>query len=127
MISQTITPFNTRKYPPIASGSSFIYKVQFSDENDEILTPGAFQEIKLSIVNTNTGEIINDIENENLLSSARAAFDVDYTLSITIQPEETLISEDRLSRSLILEWVYGPSEMVGRHQAKFDIVRLSGD
>lgn len=81
----------------------------------------------LSIVDNDTGVIINGVEDENLLSSDRAAFNVDYSLSITILPEETTITQTRLSRSLILTWVYGPSEMVGRHQANFEIVKLSGD
>lgn len=128
MAANTITLFDLKTYQPIASGSSLIYTVQFADENGTVLLSAAFQVLTLAIADTDTGVIINSIDEEDLLTSDRATFADDGTLTIIISPDETALTDaTKRYRSLILTWQYGTDHLVGRHQANFLIVQMAGD
>lgn len=127
MKGKTVTLFNDRLSQPVASGATLTYKATFFDENDEAIVSSDLDSLILSVIDTATGDIINEVDGIDILNTDRGAVDGAGKLTIVLEPEDTILTVGKSAdRSLILQWTFN-SGHVGRHQVDFKVIALSGD
>ncbi|MDE2105056.1 MAG: hypothetical protein KGL39_47900 [Patescibacteria group bacterium] len=120
---------------PWAAGSTPIYTDQIVDPYGTGIPASAFSALTLSIVDTLSGTVINNVNQTNILNTGRGSIDSAGNLTISLEAGDTSLSElpsaAQVQRSLIIDWTYSvsgsqPSAGTGRHQVNFVIVALAG-
>jgi hypothetical protein len=128
-IGQAITSFDSRLAQSIASGATMIFSATFYDENDIPIPSSDFDSLTLSINDTETGDVINGVDSQNILNTDRGSVDSQGRLVITLTSDDTLLPSGPKrvkSRSLTIKWTYR-ADRKGSHEIDFKITRLVGD
>jgi len=114
---------------PIASGSTPQFTALIVDGTGASILPQQLGSLTLTICDTLTGVIINDVQRTNILNVGRGALDVYGNLTITLQVADTSMDEvpgeSSVQRSLILDWTYNGGVSANRCQINFNIVSLA--
>lgn len=120
---------------PWASGSTPVYQGQIVDPYGNGIPAADFSALTLTIADTLTGTIINNVDQVNILNTGRGTIDTEGNLTINLQAGDTSMSEvpgaAQVQRSLIIDWTYAvtgsqASAGSGRHQANFILAALAG-
>jgi hypothetical protein len=128
-IGPAVTSFDSRLDQSIASGMTAIFSGVFYDENDLPIPASDFDSLVLSINDTETGEVINSVDELDILNAGRGVVDSQGRLTITLESDDTVLpvgSKRTKSRSLTVKWTYR-TDRTGSHQIDFKITRLVGD
>jgi hypothetical protein len=112
------------------AGSTPLYTAQIVDSTGSGIPGSSLDTLTLSIVDTQTGTIINDCSQVDILNTNRGTVDGAGNLTITLEIDDTETSEasnlPQVQRSLVIDWTYNTGVSAGRHQANFQIVNLAG-
>jgi hypothetical protein len=128
-------PIVTAANSPFASGSTPTYTGLIVDPYGNGIPAAAFSGLTLSIVDTLSGDVINDASQVNILNTGRGTIDAEGNLTIALETGDTTMDEApgaaQIQRSLIIDWQYatsGPQATTGtgRHQANFILTALAG-
>jgi hypothetical protein len=117
---------------PFAAGSTPVYSAQLMAYFNGVLVPLPGSELNsmtLSIVDTLTGQIINNVSQENILNTDRGTIDNLGNLIISLRPSDTLMNEtsaQKIQRSMIIDLTYSSGMMAARHEVDFMITKLPG-
>lgn len=115
---------------PVAAATTPVYAAQLVDATQTPVPGSALDTLTLSIVDTLTGTVINSCNQVNILNTGRGSIDDLGNLLITLEVGDTSLPEtptpNRISRSLIIDWSVNSGATVGRHEAQFIVVNLSG-
>lgn len=111
---------------PFAAGSTLTYKALIQDGFGNPVPSQNLTSLTLSMVETDTGIIINNINAINILNQDRGAVDASGNLTVTLQPADTAFATMLQINmySLILDFVYNGG--TGRHQVNFKLQQLAG-
>lgn len=116
---------------PFASGTRPRYQGTLVDGVGAGIPAADLDSFTLTIVDTLSGMIINDCDAADILNVGRGTVDDEGNFVITLEVDDTSMTEapsdDRIQRSLILDWATTDDPpLVGRHQANFILLRLAG-
>lgn len=111
---------------PIPAGASARFTAQLVDLHGNPLSGDAISSLTLTLADSKTGAIINSVEDQPVLNVNRGAVTEDGHVEIILTPQDTMISgNNRVWRSIILQWAWSGSSLRGRHEARFPIVPLA--
>ena len=114
---------------PWAASTTPTYTATIVDQNQNPVPASALSTLTLSIVDTLTGLTINGVRQVNILNADRGSVDGQGNLTIRLQVGDTSMDETTapsVQRSLIIDFSYNGGLSVGRHEATFELVALSG-
>lgn len=114
---------------PIAAGTCPQFVGRLVDRNNAGLLLGNVSTFTITIVNTLTGEVINNVSQVDVLNTGRGILNDGGDFVITLTSDDTQMFESpgapRVQRSLILEWSTNDTPPdIGRQQMNFMVVRL---
>jgi hypothetical protein len=119
---------------PYASGSTPVYAALLADPYGVGIPAAAVSVLTLTLVDTETGAIINGVDHIDILNVNRGALDSAGNLQIVLLAGDTSMSDvpglNQVQRSMIIDWTYatsGPqaSSGSGRHQVNFIVQSLA--
>jgi hypothetical protein len=117
----------------VPANSTQIYQGKLVDYQFIPVLPNMLNSLTLTIVDTQTGNIINNCDEVDILNvpgdPRNRTLDNHGTFTVTLLPADTAIDDNaanRVQRSLVFEFTYNYNASVGRHQANFYITRLAG-
>ena len=114
-----------------AAGSTVVYTAQLVDANSVFLNGASIETLTLSLLDTQTGEIINSLDRVDVLNVGQGTVGPTGLVTISLLPADTLITDmpqaQQVQRSIVLEWTYSQGQAVstGRHEARFYLVPLA--
>lgn len=115
-------------YDPVPAGSTPVYQAVLVDENGVAMGPGALATLLLSIVDTLSGAIINNCNQQNILNTGRGTLDSAGNLTVALLAGDTALyntADEQEQRSLVFQWTYNGGAKTGMHQVDFEIQALS--
>jgi hypothetical protein len=112
-------------YPVVASGATAVYTAKIVDVNGNPLPATDVNTLTLSLVDTSSGSIINDVSAVDILNVGRGTLDDAGNLTITLgqganQADTVSLGPTLSTRSMVIDWSYGMGNF-GRHQVNFQI------
>lgn len=114
---------------PYAAGSTPVYTCQIVDGTGAGIPADDFITLTLTIVDTLTGTVINNCSQDDILNVGRGTIDDDGNLVVQLGADDTSMAEvptaSKVQRSLVLDWETS-TDLIGRHQANFNLSRLAG-
>ena len=114
----------------IPANSSQTYQANIVDYRLVPVTADMLNTLTLTIVDTLSGTVINNVETVNILNTGRGSIDANGVLTVQLTPGDTDMSEvpgaTRVQRSLIFTYTYNFGVSGGRHQVNFYLVQLAG-
>lgn len=116
---------------PFAAGTTPVYSALVVDPAGTPLRGSALDSLTLTIVDTLTGNVINDVDDINILNTDRGTIDEAGNLTIQLETGDTEISDIppiaslRVQRSLVIGWSYNTGLLIGRQAANFQLIQLA--
>lgn len=115
--------------PPIPAGATAQYTAGLFDANMKPVPGSAFSSLQLTIADTLTGTIINNVNGVSILNVGRGTVDPQGNLTINLQTGDTALQYPAfplVKRSLLIVGVYNGGASTLIHQANFLIAALLG-
>lgn len=111
---------------PFAAGSTIVYTGVIQDASGNPVSGQQLVTLTLSLVETDTGLVLNNVDQVNILNQDRGTVDNLGNLTITLSPADTAMTSDLQVNlySLIIDFSYNGG--TGRHQVNFKVQQLSG-
>lgn len=115
---------------PFAANTTPVVTAQIVDANQVGIPAANLNSLTLSIVDSATGAIINDVSQVDILNTGRGTVDASGNMTITLLEGDTSLSEapgvQLIQRSLVVDWSYNSGVSLGRGQINFVLQVLAG-
>lgn len=117
---------------PYAAGQTVVVQGQLVDELGVGVSSAQLTSLTLTIVDTLTGVVVNNVLQVNILNTGRGTVDALGNLTIRLLPGDTsMINEPgatQLQRSLVIDWQFAQGQVTssGRQQCNFTLYALAG-
>lgn len=112
----------------VLAGSSLVYTGQFLDTSGNPIGASALTTVTLTICDTISRQVVNQVSAVNILNSGRGAVDSQGNLTLTLQSGDTVklnpVTAQEM-RSLIIEWTYQAGAMIGKHEVQFPVLAIA--
>lgn len=116
----------------IAAGSSALYKAQLLKDDGTPLPGSSLASLTLSLFDTMTEEVVNNVEDVNILNTGRGSIDDEGNLQIILMGSDTAaigtppFVDASQFRSMVIKWVDTLGTTLGEHQVDFKVTVLVG-
>lgn len=114
---------------PYAAGSTPEYTALIVDAERRGIPASRLDALRLTIVNTLSGQVVNSCQDQNILNTNRGTVDEEGLVTVTLQRGDTSMDDvpgdSDVLRSLQFLWSYGGNRYIGLHQVDFQIIRLT--
>lgn len=117
---------------PRPERSTLFWRGQLIDQDGQGVPAASLTELTLTLIDTDTGAVINGVEAVNVLNTGRGTVDGEGNYEIRLGPPDTADTAIVTAgnsveyRSAVLDWSYS-NNLAGRHQMDFAVVALSDD
>lgn len=114
---------------PFPAGATIIYSGRLLDGSGNGIPGTSLDSFTLSLSWFSTGNIVNNVDRENILNVGRGSIDALGNFAVTLNPGDTTLNPAPVGTkallALVLDWTFNGSSMTGRHQANLTLVALT--
>lgn len=124
-----VTTIFARADDMVPERSTVAYQARLTDQADIALTAAALNSLTLTLydVQAETQAIVNGVNRLNILNTGRGSLAADGTLTITLEPADTVILDETHAferRRMLIEWTWQAGTRAGRHEVDFFVKNL---
>jgi hypothetical protein len=115
----------------VPARSTQLYTAIIEDQAGAPIPAAALTTLTMTLLDYATGQVVNNVNAQNILNTDRGVIDAQGNLTVTLRPLDTAIFGPALPagqlqyRSIVFDWTYNSGNSTGRHEFDFAIMALA--